>query len=73
MADRSRIWLDDQSWWLGIAEFKPYNRKPVTYLNVGLMFLWHAAFRSAENVVRYLPSSDRSAQAAFHSQDRYSP
>jgi hypothetical protein len=38
---RSRIWLDDQSWWLGIAEFKPANRTPGTYLNVGLMFLWH--------------------------------
>ena len=25
---RSRIWLDDQSWWLGIAEFKPANRSP---------------------------------------------
>jgi hypothetical protein len=38
---RSRIWLDDQSWWIGIAEFWPSNRKPGTYLNVGLMFLWH--------------------------------
>ncbi len=38
---RSRIWLDDQSWWLGIAGFQPSNRKPGTYLNVGLMFLWH--------------------------------
>jgi hypothetical protein len=38
---RSRIWLDDQSWWLGIAEFQPSNRKAGAYLNVGLMFLWH--------------------------------
>jgi hypothetical protein len=37
---RSRIWLDDQSWWLGIVEFKSSNRKPGSYLNVGLMFLW---------------------------------
>src|SRR5580693_879794 len=42
---RSRIWLDDQSWWLGISEFKPYNRKRGTYLNVGLMFLWHPSSR----------------------------
>lgn len=42
---RSRIWLDDQSWWLGIAEFKPSNRKLGAYLNVGLMFLWHPADR----------------------------
>lgn len=37
---RSRIWLDDQSWWLGVVEFKPSNWKPGAYLNVGLMFLW---------------------------------
>ena len=42
---RSRIWLDDQSWWLGAAEFKPSNRKPGAYLNVGLMFLWHPVDR----------------------------
>jgi hypothetical protein len=42
---RTRIWLDDQSWWLGIAEFKPSNRKPGAYLNVGPMFLWHPADR----------------------------
>jgi hypothetical protein len=41
----SRTWLDDQSWWLGIAEFKPSNQKPGAYLNVGLMFLWHPADR----------------------------
>jgi len=42
---RSRIWLDDQSWWLGVAEFKPSNWKPGAYLNVGLMFLWHPVDR----------------------------
>jgi hypothetical protein len=40
---RSRIWLDDQSWWLGVVEFQPSNWKPGSYLNVGLMFLWHPA------------------------------
>ena len=38
---QSRIWLDDQSWWLGAAEFQPSNWKPGAYLNVSLMFLWH--------------------------------
>ena len=42
---QSRIWLDDQSWWLGAAEFQPSNWKPGAYLNVGLMFLWHPASR----------------------------
>jgi hypothetical protein len=56
MADRSRIWLDDQSWWLGIAEFKPYNRKPGTYLNPGLMFLWHPSSRYLFEVGGTLPA-----------------
>jgi hypothetical protein len=42
---RSRIWFDDQSWWLGVVEFKPSNRKPGAYLNVGLTFLWHPVIR----------------------------
>ncbi len=42
---QSRIWLDDQSWWLGVAEFQPSNWKPGAYLNVGLMFLWHPTDR----------------------------
>jgi hypothetical protein len=39
----SRIWLDDQSWWLGVVEFQSSNWKPGSYLNVGLMFLWRPA------------------------------
>ena len=42
---RTRSWFDDQSWWLACAEFKPSNAKRGTYLNVGLMFLWHPADR----------------------------
>jgi len=44
---RSRTWLDDQSWWLGVVEFKPASRHPGTYLNVGLRFLWHPPVRHA--------------------------
>src|ERR1700761_1532032 len=38
---QSRIWFDDQSWWLGAVKFPPSNTKPGAYLDVGLMFLWH--------------------------------
>jgi hypothetical protein len=37
---RSRTWLDDHGWWLGIVEFQPSNWDRGTYLNVGAMFLW---------------------------------
>jgi hypothetical protein len=47
---RSRTWLDDQSWWLGVVEFKPASRHPGAYLNVGLRFLWHPPVRYAFEV-----------------------
>jgi hypothetical protein len=38
---RSRTWLDDHSWWLGVVEFQPSDWSRGTYLNVGAMWLWH--------------------------------
>jgi hypothetical protein len=59
---RSRNWFDDQSWWLASAEFKPSNAKPGTYLNVGLMFLWHPAdhfiFEIGGQVEGFSPADD---------------
>ncbi|MHA6762240.1 hypothetical protein [Streptacidiphilus sp. PAMC 29251] len=44
---RSRTWIDDHGWWLGIVEFQP-GRNEGSYLNVGVMWLWqdrdHLAF-----------------------------
>jgi hypothetical protein len=44
---RSRTWIDDHGWWLGIVEFQP-GRNDGSYLNVGVMWLWqnrdHLAF-----------------------------
>lgn len=37
---RSRVWLDDRSWWVGIVEFQPSSFSRGTYLNVGAMWLW---------------------------------
>lgn len=37
---RSRTWLDDQGWWLGVVEFQPSSYSRGTYLNVGLSWLW---------------------------------
>ena len=37
---RSRTWLDDNDWWLGVVEFQPSSWKRGSYLNVGAMWLW---------------------------------
>jgi hypothetical protein len=37
---RSRTWLADRAWWLGIVEFQPSAWSRGTYLNVSLMWLW---------------------------------
>jgi hypothetical protein len=38
---RSRVWLDDRGWWVGVAEFQPSAWSKGSYLNVGCMWLWH--------------------------------
>ena len=37
---RSRVWLDDQGWWLGVVEFQPSSWSRGSYLNVGVGWLW---------------------------------
>jgi hypothetical protein len=38
---RSRTWLADQGWWLGIVEFQPSGWTRGSYLNVGVNWLWN--------------------------------
>jgi hypothetical protein len=38
---RSRTWLDDRGWWLGVVEFQPSSYSRGTYLNVGVNWLWN--------------------------------
>jgi hypothetical protein len=38
---RSRIWIDDHGWWIGVIEFQPSGFSKGSYLNVGAMWLWH--------------------------------
>lgn len=40
---RSRIWLDDCAWWVGVVEFQASSFSRGTYLNVGAMWLWRRA------------------------------
>jgi len=37
---RSRTWLDDNDWWVGVVEFQPSSWTRGSYLNVGAMWLW---------------------------------
>jgi hypothetical protein len=37
---RSRTWLDDHGWWLGVIEFQPSSWSRGSYLNVGVNWLW---------------------------------
>ncbi|WP_406100448.1 hypothetical protein [Streptomyces sp. NBC_01013] len=37
---RSRLWIDDRGWWLGVVEFTP-PRIAGSGLHVGAMWLWH--------------------------------
>ncbi|MFD2685522.1 hypothetical protein ACFS5L_11845 [Streptomyces phyllanthi] len=47
---RSRTWVDDHGWWLGVVEFQPSSWSQGSYLNVGAMWLWdntdHVAFHT---------------------------
>jgi len=64
---RSRTWLDDHGWWVGVVEFQPSNWGAGAYLNVGLMFLWqpidHFAFEIGYRVDEFSPAHDADA---FH-------
>jgi hypothetical protein len=37
---RSRVWLDDHGWWVGVIEFQPSSWSKGSYLNVGACWLW---------------------------------
>ena len=38
---QSRLWLDDNGWWLMMVEFQPSSWSKGTYLNVGISWLWY--------------------------------
>lgn len=38
---RSRTWLDDHGWWVGVVAFQPSSWSKGSYLNVGACWLWY--------------------------------
>jgi hypothetical protein len=47
---RSRVWIDDQGWWIGFVEFQPSSWSKGSYLNVGVNWLWDEKDYFAHNV-----------------------
>lgn len=81
---RSRTWIDDRSWWLGVAEFQPSGWSKGSYLNVGCCWLWpvksHLTFdvgHGVQNFVAYesdrqfAPLADALAESAAREIRRY--
>ncbi|MBE1159910.1 hypothetical protein [Dyella acidiphila] len=56
---RSRTWLDDRSWWIGVIEFQPSSWAKGSYLNVGACWLWyekdHLSFDAGNRVGSFQP------------------
>ena len=68
---RSRTWLDDHGWWLGVVEFQPSSWAKGSYLNVGGMWLWqepghHVAFDVGHRV-------DGAGFIEYRSDDQFAP
>jgi len=76
---RSRVWLDDRGWWLGVVEFQPSGFSRGSYLNVGVCWLWGwngdvsfdvgsrvkgAGFVSYETDEQFAPEARRFAELA---------
>lgn len=56
---RSRIWLDDHHWWVGVIEFQPSSWDKGSYLNVGACWLLsekdHLSFDAGYRVGSFRP------------------
>lgn len=54
---RSRLWLDDHGWWLGLVEFPSPRWSQGTGLHVGAMWLWQDVDHFTFNVGERLRST----------------
>jgi hypothetical protein len=81
---RSRTWLDDHHWWLGVVEFQPSSWSQGSYLNVGCSWLWrvkdHVSFDEGSRVrpfcgfrdeQQFGPVAEQMAQSAADEIKRY--
>jgi hypothetical protein len=45
---RSRTWLDDHGWWMGVVQFQPSAWSKGSYLNVAASYLWKPALTESD-------------------------
>ncbi|MEU5117084.1 hypothetical protein AB0G64_37075 [Streptomyces longwoodensis] len=64
---RSRLWVDDHGWWLGVVEFTP-PRAAGSGLHVGAMWLWHDVDHLAFHV-----DAVRVGAELFRTEDQFTP
>ncbi|MEU7061188.1 hypothetical protein [Streptomyces sp. NPDC046197] len=64
---RSRLWIDDHGWWLGVVEFTP-PRTAGSGLQVGAMWLWHDVDYLAFHV-----DAVRVSPEPFRTEDQFTP
>ncbi|MBW5481063.1 hypothetical protein [Streptomyces bambusae] len=64
---RSRLWIDDHGWWLGVVEFTP-PRTAGSGLHVGVMWLWHDVDHLAFHV-----DAVRIGPERFRTEDQFTP
>jgi len=59
---RSRTWIDDRGWWIGVIEFQPSGFSKGSYLNVGAMWLWHEkedfTFDAGDRIAKFVAYTD---------------
>ncbi|MFJ5776324.1 hypothetical protein [Streptomyces sp. NPDC093094] len=65
---RSRLWLDDQGWWLGVVEFSPPKWGQGSGLQVGVMWLWQDTEYFSFNV-----SAQEIGRQDFRHEDQFAP
>ncbi|MGW8365287.1 hypothetical protein ACWGK1_32645 [Streptomyces wedmorensis] len=64
---RSRLWIDDHGWWLGVVEFTP-ARISGSGLYVGAMWLWHDVGHLAFHV-----DAVRIGSELFRTEEQFTP
>ncbi|MER5521632.1 hypothetical protein [Streptomyces sp. NPDC002763] len=64
---RSRLWIDDHEWWLGVVEFTP-SRTAGSGLCVGAMWLWHDVDHLAFDA-----DAVRTGSQPFRTEDQFTP
>jgi hypothetical protein len=65
---RSRVWLDDHGWWVGVVELQPSSWSKGSYLNVGCWFLWQI-----KDYISYDLGSRVEAHSKFADHNQFCP